>query len=340
MSIENRNLNVDSTKKLQMVANLKKFDNRYKNREQELSKGSKFMVLLKNQIYRGYGQLQQLLNAYMSDPRHGTLSDVDISFVLGSPAGIYGRFFELLIEYIVLLKRNSCKGFNESKFAFERIDEHFEEYDRLVKDTNRIIKSRNLIFIEDPQEMFKTYVIMALEISYWRFWDININPKNIDNNLRISNFYLPGSAKILYTNYRYLIESLKADIKLINGIKPFVFQRLKNPVFEDLFNTDNEIMFNLKYYTYNQQIKTNNQIREFDIVVFKNNEEDKPIVKRIYELKFNSRHADEYIEDIKQHATDGSITIYKYLTDISFRYSYLETKYTIFNFWNQYTKTI
>ena len=281
---------MDSSKKLQMNARLKKFDERYKNKEQELSRGSKFMILLKNQIYRGYNQMQQLLNAYMCDPRHETLNDVDIAFVLGTPAGIYGRFFELLIEYIVLLKRNSCQGFNESKFAFERIDEHFEEYDRIVKDTNRIIKAENLITMEDPQQMFRTYVIMALEISYWKFWDININPKNIGNNLRVTNFYLPGSSKILYTNYRYLIDSLKTDIKLVNGIKPFVFQRLKNPVFDDLFDTNNEIMFNLKYYTYNSQIKTNNQIREFDIVVFKNDEEDKPIVKRIYELKFNSRN--------------------------------------------------
>lgn len=304
---------------------------------------SKFINYILNHTSRALDSIKFLVENYrgqcITDKRLQKLSDVDLREIFGSAHGIYGKFFEMMFEYIIKLKRALKPGFNESMFAYSMYDEFREEYVQTVKDGDRIFKDLNYIEIESPDVMFKNFAIMSLEISYWRYWHINLNEKNKDNNLRKLSVYIPGLSSILYSNYRELVKKIKEDDSLTRGIKPFLFSRLKNPVFEDLLNPKYLLAFNWKYRTFNHDLKTSSEIKEFDIVVFDPSEK-KMKVKRIYELKFNSQYAAQMIEDIKKHATCGPIKIFKYRTDIEYECDQLSTNFTIFNFLNQYVKTI
>lgn len=304
---------------------------------------SKFINFILNHTQNALDSIKFLVGNYQAqcivDKSLQKLNDIDLREIYGSAHGIYGKFFEMMFEYIIKLKRALKPGFNESTFAYTMYDEFREEYEQMVKDGDRIFKDMNYIEIEAPDVMFKNFAIMSLEVSYWKYWHINLNEKNKDNNLRKLSVYIPGLSSILYSNYRELAKKIKEDDSLARGIKPFLFSRLKNPIFEDLLNPKYLLAFNWKYRTFNYNLKTSSEIKEFDIVVFDPTGE-KMKVTRIYELKFNSQHASHMIEDIKKHATCGPIKIFKYRTDIEYECEHLETVFTIFNFLNQYIRTI
>lgn len=291
-----------------------------------------------------HSNITLLENKITSNVSRWKIKPEDINWIKGSAKGIFGKMFEILFEYIVEIERISNMSEAEDKKMLIRfIDKYTNSYNNTVVEKQKTFKNIEDLKKETSTEnLFKKFVVFVFEISYWYYYNINLDPSSkssLKHSKTTIHQGIRDSVKKTFKNVKNGLE----DLKVVRSIKIFFFNFFKSheDSFTDLTNSIYTIKFNWNYRTWNEKMQETNPIHEFDISVFKTDENGELIeLIHVYELKFSERKPLERIQDVKKNSTDGKIKMYLKFTKEKFEANLIDPKYTILVFTTGEVRTI
>lgn len=284
-----------------------------------------------------YSNINNLESKIASSAKRWKIKPEDMNWVKGSAKGIFGKMFEIVFEYIITIKRvvNMSKEY-ELIILKSFISNYRTQYNEVVPKKEQTFKNIDVLLKQSSADkLFVSFIIMAFEISYWYYYNINLDPSS-SSSLKTRKCTVHqgvrDSVKYTFKNVKHYLET---ESNVVHSIKDFFFNffKLHNADFSDLINLDYTIKFNWNYRTWNEQVQKTNAIHEFDISVFEIDEEGN--LKRlihVYELKFSERQPMVRIQDVKKNSTDGPIKIYLKFKPEFFEADFIKPVYTILVF--------
>lgn len=285
-----------------------------------------------------------LENKITSNVSRWKIKPQDVNWVKGSAKGIFGKMFEILFEYFVEIKRVSIMTeAEERKILIGFINKYTNSYNNTVVEKQRTFKNLEDLKKEPSTEnLFKKFVVFVFEMSYWYYYNINLDPSSKSSLKHGNGTVHQGIRDSVKKTFKDVKNGLE-DLKVVRSIKLFFFNFFKShkDSFTDLTNSLYSIKFNWNYRTWNEKMNETNPIHEFDISVFKTDENGELIeLIHVYELKFSERKPMERIQDVKKNSTDGKIKMYLKYTKEEFNADLINPKYTIVVFTTGEVRTI
>ena len=284
-----------------------------------------------------YENINNLEIKISSNVKRWKINSQDFNWIKGSAKGIFGKMFEIMFEYTVVIKRIPNISNNQEITVINQfIDKYSGFYNSAVLDKQKTFKNiKDLKNETSYEQLFSKFVIMIFEISFWNYYNINIDPTSTSALRNCKSKMHQGLRDSIKRTFKIVKSGLETNLNIIHSIKDFFFKffNCHNDSFVDLINSNFEIKFNWNYRTWNRELHSTNQIREFDISVFDVDENGnlKKLI-HVYELKFSERRPMEQIQSVKNNSTDGPIKMYLKFTTEEFKAEFINPIYTILVF--------
>lgn len=291
---------------------------------------NQFIVFIRQHIASLETKIIKNLNSWKIKPQ-------DTNWVKGSAKGIFGKMFEIMFEYIITIKRmiNEPK-YDEMLILRRFINKYSGFYNKVVPNKQKTFQNVEELKNEPSCEnLFDHFVIMIFEISFWYFYDINLDPSSKSSLKHGKEPVHQGLRDSVRKTFKDVRNGLRTDLEIAHSVKDFFFKffEIHSEIFADLINPKLAVKFNWNYWTWNRQKNITNPIHEFDISVFEVDEKGRlKNLIHVYELKYSDRRPMEQIQNVKRNSTNGPIKIYLAFTDEEFKAKTINPIYTILVF--------
>ena len=209
-----------------------------------------FFIFIYNNINKLEMKISSNINRWKIKPE-------DINWVKGSAKGIFGKMFEIMFEYIVSIKRSSDMTRDQETLILKQfIIKYSDVYNATIFDKQKTFKNIGDITNESScEKLFSKFVIMVFELSFWNYYNINLDPTSKSSLKHGKSKIHQGVRDCVKKTFKDVKVGLETKPNIIHSIKDFFFRFFKchNDSFADLINSNFTVKFNWNYRTWNKK---------------------------------------------------------------------------------------